>query len=85
MRRGLIESASQLGRMLIPPAHDPMSSVFISAVGRTLSEFLDEQAGLADRTGATAVLDAAHAYQQETDWHRRHPDTPAAAKGGDAL
>ena len=32
-----------------------------------------------------AVLDAAHAYQQETDWHRRHPDTPAAAKGGDAL
>ena len=47
--------------MLIPPAHDPMSSVFISAVGRTLAEFLDEQAGLADRTGATAVLDAAHA------------------------
>ena len=47
--------------MLIPPAHDPMSSVFISAVGRTLAEFLDGQAGLADRTGATAVLDAAHA------------------------
>ena len=35
--------------------------------------------------GDLAVLDAAHAYQQETDWHRRHPDTPAAAKGGDAL
>ena len=35
--------------------------------------------------GDLAVLDAAHAYQQETDWHRRHPDTPATAKGGDAL
>ena len=35
--------------------------------------------------GDLAVLDAAHAYQQETDWHRRHPDTPASAKGGDAL
>ena len=46
--------------MLIPPAHDPMSLVFISAVGKALAEFLDGQAGLADRTGATAVLDAAH-------------------------
>ena len=45
--------------MLIPPAHDPMSSLFISEVGRTLAEFLDGQAGLAERTGATAVLDAA--------------------------
>ena len=35
--------------------------------------------------GDLAVLDAAHAYQQETDWHRRHPAAPAAAKGGDAL
>jgi len=45
--------------MLKPPAYDPASQAFVSAVGDALSGFLDEQAGLADRTSATALLDAA--------------------------
>ena len=68
-----------------------MRELFLQIVyGRTQSAF--SEGGLpigaqliGPALGDLAVLDAAHAYQQETDWHRRHPDTPAAAKGGDAL
>ena len=33
--------------------------------------------------GELAVLDAAHAFQQETDWHKRRP--PAGETGGRPL
>lgn len=45
--------------MPTPSVHDPISPAFVSAVGDALTGFLDEQAGLAAHTGATALLGAA--------------------------
>ena len=35
-----VDEASKLDRMLIPPAHDPTSPAFVTAVAKAITEFL---------------------------------------------
>ena len=90
-------TAPRLGESLSDPLKMYLSDIYTVSVNLAGLPALSMPCGF-DRSGLPigaqligpalgdlAVLDAAHAYQQETDWHRRHPDTPATAKGGDAL